>query len=145
MCLKNPWCTLLTREAPSSIWSTFLRLKHPTIKSGAHLHTEEPPEVHSMYVKDLRAYEAPFYPWRTLRFFEWPQGSQKDHLGPLFYRVRHKQYGFMCNASSTSHLEDQETEIVFPSSIPAHQPLLAYNIIVRCLHTENLHASASVL
>ena len=44
MCLKNHWCTLLARETPSSIWSTFLRLKHTTIESGAHLHTEEPPE-----------------------------------------------------------------------------------------------------
>ena len=47
---------LQASEAP------FLRLKHPTIESGAHLHTEEPPEAPSMYVKDLRAYEAPFLP-----------------------------------------------------------------------------------
>ena len=33
----------------------FLRLKDPTIESGAHLHTEEPPEAPSMHVKDLRA------------------------------------------------------------------------------------------
>ena len=39
-----------------------LRLKHPTIENGAHLHTEEPPEAPSMYVKDLRGYEAPFLP-----------------------------------------------------------------------------------
>ena len=51
-----------TRSTFKHLKHLFLRLKHPTIESGAHLHTEEPPEAPSMYVKDLRAYEAPVLP-----------------------------------------------------------------------------------
>ena len=77
-----------TCEAPSSICSTFLQLKDPTIESGAHLHTEEPPEAPSMHVKDLRAYEAPLFT------HDGHQGSLKD-LG-VFIRTLKDLYFLEC-------------------------------------------------
>ena len=60
-------CALRTLDAPTlhvkhlqASEAHLLRLKHITIESGAHFHTEEPPEAPSMHVKEIRAYEAPF-------------------------------------------------------------------------------------
>ena len=58
----------------------FLRVKHPTRESGAHLHTEEPPEAPSMHVKDLRAYEAPFVPLKDPKV---PRRTSWFSEGPL--------------------------------------------------------------
>ena len=61
---------------------------YPTIESGAHLHTEEPPEGPSMHVKDLRAYEAPFLPLKDPEVLRRTSGFSEGPLGPLFLRVQ---------------------------------------------------------
>ena len=73
MCLKDPWCTLLTREAPSSIWSTFFTAKAPIYdrERSSFAYRITPWST-------LHVCEGPSSVWSTFFTLEGPWGSVKD-------------------------------------------------------------------
>ena len=58
---EEPLMPLLALEAPSGIGSTVFTAEVPYDRERSSFEYEEPPEGPYMHVKDLRAYEAPFF------------------------------------------------------------------------------------